>query len=182
MTTRFEQFADGLSERERETLFATVPVLIAWIGGADGVFDAAELDAAIDELIAGSTVLGDRFRHSMAAEEAFARIPEMVRAPDKLEFHGHLMRLRDIVREMPEDLAGEFRAFVLHLGLHIARASGSFLGLGDPINEDERLVLTRIVHALDIPVRDPRVRAALRLDGDDDDRGDGGGPEETLAR
>jgi hypothetical protein len=117
----------------------------------------------------------------MAAEEAFARIPEMVRAPDKLEFHGHLMRLRDIVRGMPDDLAGEFRAFVLHLGLHIARASGSFLGLGDPINEDERLVLTRIVHALDIPVSDRRVRASLRLDGGDDGGG-GGGPEETLAR
>jgi hypothetical protein len=87
------------------------------------------------------------------------------------------------VRLMPDDLAEEFRAFVLHLGLHIARASGSFLGLGDPINEDERLVLTRIVHALDISVRDRRVRASLRLDGDDDDKGGGGGgPEETLAR
>lgn len=181
MTTRFEKFAEGLSDRERETLFATVPVLIAWIGGADGVFDGAELDAAIDELIAGSNVLGPAFRHSMSAEEAFAQIPEMVRAPDKLEFHGHLMRLRDIVRAMPDELAEDFRAFVLHLALHIARASGSFLGFGDPINDDERMVITRIVHALEIPVRDRRVRASLRLDGGDDDDGGDGGPGASLA-
>lgn len=181
MTTRFEAFAAELDARERETLLSTVPVLIAWIGGADGVFDGAELDAAIDELIASSDHLGPAFRHSMAAEEAFARIPEMVRAPDKLEFHGHLMRLRDVVRQMPEDLAIEFRAFVLHLALHIARASGSFLGLGNPINEDERLVLLRIVNALEIPVRDRGTRASLGLDDDDDDD-PGGGAGLDLAR
>jgi hypothetical protein len=167
MTTRFEDFADTLTDDARDTLYGTVPVLIAWIGGADGALDAAELDAAIDELIEGARILGPSFRRSASAEDAFARIPDMVRHPDRLEFHGHLVRLRDIVREMPADLAAEFRAFVLHLALHLARASGGFLGLGEPINEDERMVITRIVSALEIPVDDPRVRASLGLEAMD---------------
>lgn len=164
MTTHFERFAERLSDDERETLFATVPVLIAWVVGADGVFDRAELDAAIDELIAGNDQLGASFRHSVAAEDAFAKIPEMVRNPDRLEFHGHLMRVRDIVRLMPAALAEEFRAFVLRLVLHLARASGSFLGLGDPISDDERAVIVRIVHALEIPVLDSSLRVSLGLE------------------
>lgn len=164
MPTPFEHFSERLTERERETLFSTVPVLIAWIAGADGALDRRELAAAIDELIAGHDQLGASFRYSPPAEAAFARIADMIREPDRLEFHGHLMRVRDIVRLMPEALADEFRAFVLRLVLHLARASGSFLGFGDPISDEERAVITRIVHALEIPVRDESLRAALGLD------------------
>lgn len=163
MTTRFEQFAETLPERERDALLATVPMLIARIVGADGTFDAAEMDAAVDELIAGSEVLGPAFRRSEAAEAAFARIGEMVEHPDRLEFHGHLMLLRDAVNKMPDDMAQAFRAFVLHLALHLAGASGSFLGLGNPINDDERAAITRIVRALEIPVENPRIARLLGL-------------------
>lgn len=163
MTTRFEAFAETLSERERDALLATVPMLIARIVGADGAFDAAEMDAAVDELIAGAETLGPAFRRSDAAEAAFARIGEMVEHPDRLEFHGHLMVLRDAVRAMPEDMAREFRAFVLRLSLHLAGASGSFLGLGNPINDDERAAIARIVHALEIPIEDARVAKLLGL-------------------
>lgn len=163
MTTRFEAFAETLSDRERDALLATVPMLIARIAGADGTFDAAEMDAAVDELIAGAETLGPAFRRSAAAEEAFARIGEMVEHPDKLEFHGHLMLLRDVVHAMPDDMAAEFKRFVLHLALHLAGASGSYFGFGNPINDDERAAIVRIVHALEIPVDDPKAARLLGI-------------------
>lgn len=154
MPTRFEDFAETLPPRERDALYATVPMLIARIGGADGSFDGAEMMAGVDELIAAHDTLGRAFRHSPAAEEAFARITEMAANPDPLEFHGHLMLVRDALRAMPDELAGEFRAFVLRLALHLAGASGSFLGITDPIDDDERAALARVVRALEIPVDD----------------------------
>lgn len=154
MPTRFEEFAETLPDSQRDALYATVPMLIARIGGADGDFDGAEMVAAVDGLITAHDSLGRSFRHAPAAEEAFARIAELAAKPDPLEFHGHLMRVRDALRAMPPELADGFRAIVLRVALHVAGASGSFLGITDPISDDERAALVRVIRTLEIPVDD----------------------------
>ena len=73
----FAEFAKGLSEEDRDTLFASIPMIIAMLVGADGEFDAIEVGAAVDEMFAAGAVLGEEFHWSSSAQAAFERISPM---------------------------------------------------------------------------------------------------------
>jgi len=70
----FDDFAAKLPEQERDVLYASVPLLIAVVVGADGTFDPLEIRKAADALIASVEELGHEFRHSEAAEQSFDRV------------------------------------------------------------------------------------------------------------
>jgi len=158
--TVFEAFAATLQGREREVFLGSVPFFLALVGGADGAYDLQEMDASAEVLLATVTVLGESFRRSPEAEAAFAAMRDWVNDPDKLEFHGRLMVLRDVLRSMPPGLADAYRDFVRDACLRVAIASGGWLRR---INDDERAVLRRVAMALEFSDDDP-LRKAL---GDD---------------
>ncbi len=153
--TDFERFAYTLDGRAREVFLGSVPFFLSLVGGADGAYDLAEMDASADVLLATVDTLGPAFRHSPEAERAFAAISTWVHAPDKLEFHGWLMTLRDVLRAMPPALADAYRTFVRDACLRVATASGGWLRR---VSEDEQAALRRVVVALEFPSDDPLVR------------------------
>ncbi len=155
-TTAFEDFAATLEGRDREVFLGSVPFFLALVGGADGSYDMQEMDASAEVLLRTVSVLGADFRRSPEAETAFAAMREWVNDPDKLEFHGRLMTLRDILRDMPPALADDYRAFVRDACLRVANASGGWLRR---INDDERAVLHRVAVALEFAADDPLLRA-----------------------
>lgn len=122
--TDFERFADTLAGRERAVFLGSVPFFLALVGGADGEYDLPEMDASAEVLLATVDTLGPAFRRSPEAEEAFAAMRTWVHEPDKLEFHGRLMTLRDVLQTMPGELADAYRAFVRDACLRVATASG----------------------------------------------------------
>lgn len=152
--TPLEEATNALPDDQRDALFGAVPTLIAAVAGADRVFDDAEMLAVVDELLASETELGASFRHSPAAEAAFDVLSKRAREGDKLELASALARIRPGLNALPTEHAETFRKFVKRMALHIASASGGFLGFGDPISEDEHAVLHRLVIALDLTLDD----------------------------
>ncbi len=153
--TDFERFADTLAGRERAVFLGSVPFFLALVGGADGEYDLPEMDASAEVLLATVDTLGPAFRRSPEAEEAFAAMRTWVHEPDKLEFHGRLMTLRDVLQTMPGELADAYRAFVRDACLRVATASGGWIRR---VSDEERAVLRRVVVALEYPSDDPLVR------------------------
>lgn len=154
MTTPLEAATAALPEHHRDALFGAIPTLIAAVAGADREFDDAEMLAVVDELLASEVELGASFRRSPAAEAAFDLLSKRAREGDRLELASALARIRPALHELPDDEARVFRRFVKRMAVHIASASGSFLGFGDPISDDERAVLHRLVIALDLTLDD----------------------------
>ncbi|MCC6649244.1 MAG: hypothetical protein IT374_27200 [Polyangiaceae bacterium] len=154
MTTPLEAATAALPDHHRDALFGAIPTLIAAVAGADREFDDAEMLAVVDELLASERTLGAAFRHSPAAEAAFDALSRRAREGDRLELASALARIRPALAELPDELADLFRRFVKRMALHIASASGGFLGFGDPISDEERAVLHRLVIALDLPLED----------------------------
>lgn len=157
----FAEFAKGLSEEDRDTLFASIPMIIAMLVGADGEFDAIEVGAAVDEMFAAGAVLGEEFHWSSSAQAAFERISPMARNQREAGFHGYLLALRDVLRQMPTELREKYQDFVLGMAVRLAAASGGFLWFGRPISEEEKIMLRRIVIALEMNVQDEALRELL---------------------
>jgi len=162
--TTFAEFAATLSEDERDTLFASIPMLIAMIVGADGEFDAIEVGAAVEEMFAAGAVLGEEFHWSTSAQAAFERISPLARDQKEAGFHAYLLRLRDVVRKMPPALRTRYDEFVLGMSVRLAAASGGFLWFGRPISESEKIMLRRIVIGLGMNVQDEALRELLESD------------------
>lgn len=152
--TALEDAASALPDDQRDALFGAIPTLIAAVAGADREFDDQEMLAVVDELLASEVQLGASFRHSPAAEAAFDVLSKRAREGDKLELASALARIRPALNALPEEHADTFRNFVKRMAVHIASASGGFLGFGDPISEDEHAVLHRLVIALDLKLDD----------------------------
>ncbi|MBI2394758.1 MAG: hypothetical protein HYV09_34635 [Deltaproteobacteria bacterium] len=161
--TTFAEFAETLSDDDRDTLFASVPMIIALVVGADGEFDVIEVGAAVDEMFRAGDELGPDFHWSSSAQAAFERISPMARERQATNFHGRLLQLRDVLRQAPPDLRKRYHDFVLGMAVRLAAASGGFLWFGRPISEEETIALRRIVIALGIQVEDERLRALLEL-------------------
>lgn len=164
MMNTFAEFAQTLSDEERDTLFASIPMLIAMIVGADGEFDAIEVGAAVEEMFAAGAVLGEEFHWSSSAQHAFERISPLARDQKEAGFHGYLLALRDVIRQMPAEMRARYDEFVLGMAVRLAAASGGFLWFGRPISESEKIMLRRIVIALDMRVQDEALRELLESD------------------
>jgi len=159
--TTFAEFGDTLTAEERDALFGSIPMIIAMVVGADGEFDAIEMDETIEVLFEAGKQLGEEFHWSEVAQESFDRLCEMARDPQTAGFHGRLLQLRDVLRQAPPELRARYHEFVLRMTLRLASASGGFLGFGRPISEEEKIALRKIVIALEIPVEDPELREFL---------------------
>ncbi len=162
MTTALEAATAALPEEHRDALLGAVPTLIAAVAGADREFDDAEMLAVVDALIASEVELGGAFRRSPAAEAAFDSLSKRAREGDRLELASALARIRPALALLPDEPALVFRTFVKKMAVRIASASGSFFGFGDPISEEERAVLHRLVIALDLSLDDGE-RAAFGM-------------------
>jgi hypothetical protein len=147
--TTFVEHASTLPPEDRDTLLGSIPLLIAVVVGADREFDEVEMGAAVDELLSTVTTLGDEFRHSEAAEREFDRLSARAREGEP-ELAGRLAELGRVVGELPVELRDRYRAFVKSMCLRLASASGGFFGFVDPISEDEKIMLHKIVAALGI--------------------------------
>lgn len=152
MPTDFEQFASTLPEEERNTLLASIPMLIAMVAGADDTFQDDELSATVDSLIATTAELGEQFRYSPAAQQEFDTLARHIRKEVDRNDFGRLMVLRAAVRKMPPGLRARYLAFASRVCIDIARADGSFLWFGNPISEAEAVMIRRIVAALGLPI------------------------------
>lgn len=159
----FAEFAATLSDEERDTLFASIPMIIAMVVGADGEFDMIEVGAAVDEMFRAGEELGPEFHWSTSAQGAFERISPMARDRKEANFHGRLLQLRDVLRDAPPELRKRYHDFVLGMAVRLAAASGGFLWFGRPISEEELIALRKIVIALGIRVEDERLRALLDM-------------------
>jgi hypothetical protein len=146
----FAEFAASLDDEHRAAFLGSVPMLIAMVVGADREFDALEMEAAVDVLIAAEKELGVEFRHSPEARSAFDRLSATAREGDPFFFAAQLSRLGAVVRELPEDLRERYRTFVRDMCLHLAKASGGFLWFGEAINEDEKVALRKIAAAIGV--------------------------------
>ncbi len=162
--TTFAEFAETLSDDERDTLFASIPMIIAMVAGADGEFDEFEVGQAVDEMFEAGEKLGVEFHWSTSAQAAFERISPMARNPKEAGFHGRLLQLRDVLRKMEPDLRRRYEDFVLGMAVRVAAASGGFLWFGRPISEEEKIALRKIVIALGIHVENEGLRAFLEAD------------------
>lgn len=162
--TTFAEFAETLTDEERDTLYASIPMIIAMVVGADGEFDAIEVGAAVDAMFEAGEKLGPEFHWSSSAQAAFERISPDARNPKDAGFHGRLLQLRDVVRQMPPELRKRYEGFVLEMAVRLAAASGGFLWFGRPISEEEKIALRRIVIALGINVENEALREFLESD------------------
>jgi tellurite resistance protein len=162
--TTFAEFAETLSEEDRDTLFASVPMIIAMVVGADGEFDELEVGQAVDEMFAAGEQLSTEFHWSSSAQAAFERISPMARDPKEAGFHGRLLQLRDVLRQMPQELRDRYHEFVLGMAIRLAAASGGFLWFGRPISEEEKIALRKIIIALGIEVKHEGLREFLESD------------------
>lgn len=162
--TTFAEFAETITEDERDTLFASIPMIIAMVVGADGEFDELEVGQAVDEMFEAGEKLGTEFHWSSSAQAAFERISPMARNPGEAGFHGRLLNLRDVLRKMPVDLRKQYEDFVLGMSLRLAAASGGFLWFGRPISEEEKIALRKIIIALGIKVENEMLREFLDSD------------------
>lgn len=160
----FAEFAETLSDEERDTLFASIPMIIAMIVGADGEFDAIEVGAAVDEMFAAGAILGEEFHWSKYAQAAFERISPLARNQKEAGFHAYLLNLRDVLRKLPPELRSRYDEFVLGMAVRLAAASGGFLWFGRAISESEKIMLRRIVIALGLNVQDEALRELLESD------------------
>jgi hypothetical protein len=152
METEFEAFAASLQADERDVLLASIPMLIAMVAGADETFQEGELLAAVDALLESEGTLGEQFRHSAAAEQEFETLARHVRHEVDRNDYPRLVTLRGVVRKMPANLAARYRRFVGKVVVNIAAADGSFFWFGNPISEEEAIMIRRIVAALDVPI------------------------------
>lgn len=162
--TTFAEFAETLNDEDRDTLFASIPMIIAMVVGADGEFDVIEVGAAVDAMFEAGEKLGTEFHWSSSAQAAFERISPMAREPGEAGFHGRLLQLRDVLRQMPPELRKRYEDFVLDMAVRLAAASGGFLWFGRPISEEEKIALRKIVIALGIRVENPALREFLDSD------------------
>jgi len=162
--TTFAEFAETLSDEERDTLYASIPMIIAMVVGADGEFDAIEVGAAVDAMFDAGEKLGSEFHWSSSAQAAFERISPMARDPKEAGFHGRLLQLRDVLRQMPAELRKRYEDFVVDMAVRLAAASGGFLWFGRPISEEEKIALRKIVIALGIKIENEALREFLDSD------------------
>ena len=158
--TPFREFTATLDPADQDVLHASIPLLIAMVVGADHEFDARERGAVVDELLAATHELGEEFRWSPAAQAEFDTLSKKAREGDP-DFAERLSELRRVVLLLPEELRERYREFVKGMCLRLAAASGGFLGFGDPISEDEKVVLRRVVSALGIHMASDTEREAL---------------------
>ena len=154
MTTDFEQFAATLPDDERDTLLASIPMLIAMVAGADDTFQDDEMAATVDSLLVTTVELGEQFRYSPAAQQEFDTLARHVRKEVDRDDFRRLMILRAAVSKMPQGLRDRYLAFAGAVCIGIARAEGSFLWFGNPISEAEAIVIRKIVAALGLPISD----------------------------
>lgn len=159
----FHQFADTLPEDERNALFASVPMLVAMVVGADGEFDDEEMLAVVDSLIAAAEVLGDEFRWTEPAKNEFDKICQTVREGGVENATARLMTLGQVVRKMPDDLRAKYQEFISAMCMHLAESSGGFLFFVDSVSEEEKIALRKIIAALGLKITDPLDRARLEL-------------------
>lgn len=160
----FAEFAETLSDEDRDTLFASIPMIVAMVVGADGELDELEIGQAVDEMFAAGEHLSTEFHWSASAQAAFERISPMARNPQEAGFHGRLLQLRDVLRQMPAELRERYHQFVLGMAVRLAAASGGFLWFGRPISDEEKIALRKIIIALGIEVKHEGLRAFLESD------------------
>ena len=163
----FDDFIATLDAEGREALLGSIPLLIAMVAGADRTFDEAEMEAAVDALIAAERELGVAFRREPEAQAAFDHLSKDAREGDRLDLAGRLARLSAVVRQMPDGLRGRYQAFVHDLCVHLAQASGGegFFWFRHAVSPEEKVVLRRIAIALGVRFDDI---TADSLRGDDD--------------
>ncbi|MCC6527371.1 MAG: hypothetical protein IT373_32285 [Polyangiaceae bacterium] len=162
MASTFRQAAAALGDAEQQILFGSIPRLIGAVAMADGFTSDEEITRGIDGLIAVVGELGDEFRYSPHAEAAFDALADSLETRDA-EFPAYLARLRDVVLQLPPELARRYRAFVARLCIDVARASREYVGWGKRIDDAEARLLADIVAALELEIHDLAVRERIGL-------------------
>lgn len=160
-TVVFNDFAASLGEQERETLHASVAMLIGMVVRADGSFDLLERSAVskvMDYQV--PKYLGDDFRWSFVARREYQALCEGSARHDERAFAERLAELGRLVASMPDELRSTYKTFVSGMVLGLAQASGTVLWFGIRVGPEEKAVLRQIVAALTMDIS-PEVAAKL---------------------
>jgi len=160
-TVIFNDFAASLSERDRETLHASIAMLIGMVVRADGSFDMLERSAVskvMDYKV--PKYLGDDFRWSYVARREYQAVCEGGARYDERPFAERLAELSKVLAAMPGDLRAEYRSFVTNTVLALAEASGTVLWFGMKIGPEEKAVLRQVARGLGLDLS-PEMAAEL---------------------
>ncbi len=148
-STAFDAFIESLPEARRRLFQRSVVMLLAEVVHADGKFDRLErVEADWIMNFEVPAALGNAFRSSDAADEAYRALFDGTPAPDGRPLDERLADLTSVVDELPEGLRSTYTAFVARVCRAAAESSGTWLWFGTRVSEEEKAILDRIAKAL----------------------------------
>ena len=159
----FDPFIAELPGDERELFQASIAMLLGAVVHADGSFDRlerVEIDWRMNFEVPRE--LGDAFRFSLAAEREHRALMRDKSSPDPRPFDARLRALGAIVARLPAPLRARYCSFVLRACRAAAEASGEWLWFGAKVGEEEREILERIGHVLELAAHDGEGRSDPR--------------------
>lgn len=151
VTDAFEPWLAARPAGERALLEASPARLLGAVVRADRRLDRLErieLDWTMN--FAVPRALGESFRFSAAAAEAYASVLAGTATITGPAFEGWLAELGHAVAAMPAELRERYTACVVECCRDAAEASGGWLWFGSKVGDEEKLVLDQIATALGV--------------------------------
>ena len=148
-----------LSVRDWEKIGGTPVLVFAAVAKADGHISDQELEAFATtwvpriEAFEVSESEHDLEVFQWAVREGAARWQAIIRQDTERILEALAKNIRLLEDRLSQEDADKWKAALMQLGLDVAEASGGFLGLTSPVDDDEKRVLSRIKYILQrVPV------------------------------
>lgn len=152
---------NNLPDDELQELYDAIPVITLLIAGADGEIDADELEQSekITKIrgFSGGEIMQDFY--DKVGEDYHERLKRWLKVVPKdtaertAELSSRVEKLNPILAKLTPELGAEMYKSLTSFAMHVAKASGGFLGFGSVNKEEAELVdlpmLTPIVVADD---------------------------------
>lgn len=153
----FKQFLARLSNDEKARLFHSVTFLLECVGSADGKFDLREQYASVKSAALFEKLDEAFYEYFDTNEDVYNEYSELIHKDiQKLGLERvlkiELLNLSKIVDRMPLQMKEIYLDALKESVLKVASASGSFLGMGEAINEKEKAIIEEIEEKLNIKI------------------------------
>jgi uncharacterized tellurite resistance protein B-like protein len=148
-------YRTALSQAEWESLEFGVICVFFGVAASDGKVDGKEIEAFAQGI---NATLAHK---SLLAREVFESVNNNLSdllARYKADQRNQLKMLMDVAdileKSAPADQRDSFKRDLMSIAVHVANATGGFLGLGDKIGKDEKSALMTMAVALRVDFSD----------------------------
>ena len=128
-----------------------LPIAVCFlVAAADGTIDRQEVNAILMELGGGASIDNELHRELILDMKTKSNRPPQG-VGNQTQAQDHIVKTKDVLKaKLSNDEYQDFIGSLFMSGVKVAKASGGFLGIGDKVSTEEKVVLAAVAAAWDL--------------------------------